>query len=106
MSEEKKDFTVAEFTEAVRGRLGNNAGLDAAIKIVFDDGAVVFIDGKSVPNSVSSGDGTADVTLRLAIETLNQLYRKELNPMMGVMSGKIKIEGNPMAAMKLDKLWS
>ena len=106
MSEEKKDFTVAEFTEAVRGRLGNNADLDAAIKIVFDDGSVVLIDGKNIPNSVSSSDGTADVTLRLAIKTLNQLYRKELNPMMGVMSGKIKIEGNPMAAMKLDKLWN
>lgn len=106
MSEEKKDFTVAEFIEAVRGRLGNNAGLDAAIKIAFDDGAIVFIDGKSVPNSVSSSDSPADVTLRLSIETLNQLYRKELNPMMGVMSGKIKIEGNPMVAMKLEKLWS
>ncbi|MEP7337504.1 MAG: SCP2 sterol-binding domain-containing protein [Acidobacteriota bacterium] len=106
MSEEKKDFTVAEFTEAVRERLGNNAGLDAAIKIVFDDGAIVFIDGKSVPNSVSSSDSAADVTLRLSIATLNQLHRKELNPMMGVMSGKIKVEGNPMAAMKLDKLWS
>ncbi|MEO6723975.1 MAG: hypothetical protein ABIP14_01620, partial [Blastocatellia bacterium] len=58
LSEEKKDFTVAEFTEAVRGRLGNNAGLDAAIKFVFEDGAIVLIDGKSVPNSVSNSDGT------------------------------------------------
>jgi len=106
LSEEKKDFTVAEFTEAVRERLGNNAGLDAAIKIVFDDGAIVFIDGKSIPNSVSGSDSAADVTLRLSIATLNQLHRKELNPMMGVMSGKIKVEGNPMAAMKLDKLWN
>ena len=106
MSEEKKNFTVAEFSDAVRGRLGNNAGLDATIKIAFDSGELVFIDGKTTPNSVSNSDSAADVTLRLSIETLNQLYRKELNPMMGVMSGKIKIEGNPMVAMKLDKLWS
>jgi len=106
LSEEKKNFTVAEFSDAVRGRLGNNARLDATIKIAFDSGEFVFIDGKNIPNSVGNGDSAADVTLRLSIETLNQLYRKELNPMMGVMSGKIKIEGNPMVAMKLDKLWS
>lgn len=106
MSEEKRDFTVAEFTDAVRERLANNAGLDATIKFVFDGGEVVFIDGKSVPNTVSSNDGPSDVTLRLSIQTLNQLHRKELNPMVGVMSGKIKVEGNPMAAMKLDKLWN
>ena len=106
MSEEKRDFTVDEFISAVRERLGSNAGLDATIKMVFDSGEVVFIDGKSVPNAVSNSDGPSDVTLRLSIETLNQLYRKELNPMMGVMSGKIKVEGNPMAAMKLDKLWN
>jgi putative sterol carrier protein len=106
LSEEKRDFTVAEFTDAVRERLGNNAGLDTTIKFVFDSGEVVFIDGRSVPNAVSNSDSPADVTLRLSVETLNQLYRKELNPMMGVMSGKIKIEGNPMAAMKLDKLWN
>jgi len=106
LSEEKRDFTVAEFASAVRERLDSNAGLDAAIKFVFDSGEVVFIDGKSAPNNISDSDGAADVTLRMSIETLNQLYRKELNPMMGVMSGKIKIEGNPMVAMKLDKLWN
>lgn len=105
MSEEKKDFTVAEFASGVRYKLGENSGLDVTIKFAFDDGQIVFVDGKSTPNTVSHDDDPADVTLRLSIATVNQLYRQELNPMMAVMSGKIKIEGNPMAAMKLGQLF-
>lgn len=85
--------------------MGENSGLDATIKLMFDCGNVVFIDGKSVPNSVHHNDDPADVTLRLSIETVNQLYRGELNPMMAVMGGKIKVEGNAMAAMKLGQIF-
>lgn len=106
MTEEKKDFTIDQFAAGVRHKLGEMSALDATIKFVFDCGNVVFIDGKSTPNSVSHNDHPADVTLRLSIETVNQLYRQEINPMMAVMSGKIKIEGNAMAAMKLGQIFS
>jgi putative sterol carrier protein len=105
VSEENKDFTVDQFAAGVRYKLGENSGLDATIKFVFDCGSVVFVDGKSVPNSVTQHDNESDVTLRLSIETVNLLYRKELNPMVAVMSGKIKIEGNAMAAMKLGQIF-
>lgn len=105
MSEENKDFTVDQFAAGVRHKMGENSGLDATIKLVFDCGNVVFIDGKSLPNLVHHNDDAADVTLRLSIETVNQLYRKELNPMMAVMGGKIKVEGNAMAAMKLGQIF-
>lgn len=105
MSEENKDFTVDQFAAGVRHKLGEKSGLDATIKFVFDCGKVVFIDAKSSPNLVHHNDDPADVTLRLAIETVNQLYRGELNPMMAVMSGKIKIEGNAMVAMKLGQIF-
>lgn len=106
MSEQKSDFTVDQFAAGVRYKLGENSGLDATIKFVFECGRVVFVDGKSLPNLVHHQDHPADVTLRLSIQTVNQLYRQELNPMMAVMSGKIKIEGNPMAAMKLGQIFS
>ncbi len=105
MSEEKKDFTVDQFAAGVRHKMGENSGLDATIKLLFDCGGIVFIDGKSLPNAVTHNDEPADVTLRLAIETVNQLYRGELNPMMAVMSGKIKVEGNAMVAMKLGQIF-
>jgi putative sterol carrier protein len=106
MTEQNHDLTVAELTDGMRQRLGENSGLNAAIKFIFDDGGIIFIDGKSVPNSVTNEDHPADVTLRMSVETLNKLRRKELNAMMAVMTGAIKLEGDPMAAMKLDQLLS
>ena len=61
MSEENKDFTVDQFAAGVRHKLGENSGIDATIKFIFDGGEVVFVDGKSVPNSVTHTDGEADV---------------------------------------------
>jgi putative sterol carrier protein len=104
MADEKKDLGLAEFTEGLRERVGANSGLDAVIKFAFDEGGVIFIDGKSDPNVVSNDDLPAEVTLKMSLETLNKLYRKETNGMMAFMSGKIKIEGNMMAAMKLDQI--
>jgi len=51
-------------------------------------------------------DIAADVTLRVSLATLNKLYRKETNAMTAVMMGKIKIEGNMMLAMQLEKVLS
>ncbi|MBO0723811.1 MAG: SCP2 sterol-binding domain-containing protein [Blastocatellia bacterium] len=85
-------------------RLGVNSGLDATIKFVLNGGGVIFIDGKSIPNNVTNEDKPADATLKMSLETLNKLRRKEINPMMAVMVGQIKVEGNVAAAMKLDKI--
>ncbi len=104
MAEETKDLGVAEFTDGFRQRVGKNSGLDAVIKFVFDEGGVIFIDGKSTPNVVSNEDDPAEVTLKMSLETMNKLYRKETNGMMAFMSGQIKLEGNMMAAMKLDQI--
>jgi putative sterol carrier protein len=104
VTEENRDFTIEEFTSGMRERVGNNSGLDATIKFVFTDGGIIYIDGKSIPNNVTNNDDPADVVLRMSIATLNKLRRKELNPMMAAMVGQIKVEGNVMAAMKLDKV--
>src|SRR5262245_7691693 len=104
MSEETKDFTVADFTEGFRERLGEKGNLNNTIKFVFDEGGIIFIDGKSTPNAVSNDDNAADVTLKLSLETLNKLRRKETNGMTAFMSGKIKLEGDMMVAMKLDQI--
>ncbi len=105
MTEPAKDLTVDEFTTGMREKIGENSRLDATFKFVFDDGRTIFIDGKTVPNRVSNDDQPAEVTLRMSIETLNKLHRKELNPTMAVMLGKIKLEGNMMTALKLDQIF-
>ena len=82
MAEERKDLGVAEFTEGIRQRVGENSNLGASIKFAFDEGGVIFIDGKSVPNVVTNEDSPADVTLKMSLNTMNKLYRKETNGMM------------------------
>ena len=100
----EEDHTVAEFTTGMQSLISRHSWLDATIKIVFEDESVIFIDGKSLPHTVTNEDGPAEVTLRMSLDTLNKLYRRELNPAVAAMTGKIKIEGNLMMAMKLDSL--
>ena len=100
--EEKREYTIEEFTTGMRRLLGENSGLDATIKIAFEDERIIFIDGRTAPNSVSNDDAPADVTLRMSLETLNRIYRRELHPALAAMTGKIKIEGDLRQALKLE----
>jgi len=104
MSEETKDLSVADFTEGFRNRLAGKPGINARIKFVFDEGGIIVIDGKSESNRVSDADDAADVTLRMSLEMMNKLHRKETNGMTAFMSGKVKLEGDMLAAMKLDQI--
>ena len=102
--EEKRDLTVSEFTTGIDRLIGDVDELDVRIKIVFEDSSVIHIDGQSNPKRVTNDDVDADVTLRMSLTTFNQLYRRELNPAMAAMTGKIRIEGDLMKAMKLEGL--
>lgn len=56
------------------------------------------------PNGVGTVDQDADCTIAITTENLAKLLAGKLNPMTGVMTGKLKISGNPAVAMKLGKL--
>ncbi|MEY3282273.1 MAG: SCP2 sterol-binding domain-containing protein [Acidobacteriota bacterium] len=100
------DLTVDQLTGMIREKLATVSGFNASARLVFDEGGSIFISGKTTPGVVSNEELPADVTLRLSLATLNKLYRRETNATTAVMSGKIKIEGNLMAAMQLDKILS
>lgn len=96
------DLSVADFTEGMQKLVSSHAPLDSRIKIVLENDGIIFIDGKSNPNSVTNDDAEADVTLWMSLETLNKLYRRELNPALAAMTGKIRLEGNLLDALKLE----
>lgn len=48
----------------------------------------------------------ADVTLSMTKDTFKALLNKELNAMMALMTGKLRIDGNPLLAMQLSQLFS
>lgn len=64
-------------------------------------GVIVMADG-----TASTADRETDCTLRLSEENLANLLKGQLNPMMALATGKLKLSGNPAVAMGLAKLLS
>ena len=91
-------------TEAIRHKVGDSSGLNATLK--FDCGAdgVVFLDGKSTPNTVSNEDKEADCTVAITLANLGALMTGELEPATGFMMGKFKVSGDMSVAMKLQRV--
>ena len=74
-------------------------------KLKFEvDGVGILIDGTSDNNTVIASDGEADCTISLTAEVLEKLRDGEINPMMAVMGGQIKIKGDMGLAMKVQSL--
>ena len=55
--------------------------------------------------TVTEGTGEADCTIRASEETLVKIARGEANPTTAYMTGKLKIDGDMGAALKLQKLF-
>lgn len=64
-----------------------------------DDGVIVLRDG-----TASTEDQDTDCTIRMTLDNLVKLLTGKLNPMTGVMTGKLKVSGDMGVAMKLGKL--
>ena len=91
-------------TETLRTKVGDSSGLNATLK--FDCGAdgVAYIDGRSVPNTVSNENKDADCTVAITHENLVALLTGELEPATGFMMGKFKVSGDMAVAMKLQRV--
>lgn len=91
-------------TEAIRSKVGTDSGLGATLK--FDCGAdgVIYIDGKSTPNTVSNNSGDAQCTVGISLEDLNAMLSGELEPTTGFMMGKLKVTGDMSVAMRLQRV--
>ncbi len=63
------------------------------------DGVIVLAD-----NTVSRDDRDTDCTIRITQSNLAKLITGKLNPMTGVMMGKLKVSGDARVAMKLGEL--
>ena len=75
-------------------------------KIKFSiDGNIIYIDGAANPPTVSKTDGPADATISASLDDFVKVMNKQLNPQMAFMTGKIKLQGDMMAAMSLQKIF-
>jgi putative sterol carrier protein len=103
-----KDFfamSLEEITTGMRQRVGDDAGLGATVKFDFGDAGLVYLDGKSVPNSVSNEDVEADCTIRMSMDDFISMSKGEIDPTTAFMMGKLKVDGDMTIALKLQKVF-
>src|SRR5688572_5087913 len=78
-------------TNRIKEKVGTNSGLDATVKFDLGGDGVIFVDGKSSPNSVSNEDKDADCTISMSLENFMKLVEGDLDPTTAYMFGKLKV---------------
>ncbi|WP_136442669.1 SCP2 sterol-binding domain-containing protein [Pacificoceanicola onchidii] len=91
--------TLTTAVEALNDKLGGQ-GFDGTAKFVLGDDGSLMIDS----DGARLGDDDADVTLTAETETFQQIFEGELNPTNAFMAGKLTIDGDMGAAMRLASL--
>lgn len=74
-----------------------DADFDGTAKFDVEGIGAIMLDG----SGARVGDEAADVTLSADSETFQAIFSGDMNPTSAFMSGKLKIDGDMGAAMKL-----
>lgn len=101
------------FNEILPAGLAKNAedaktiGAKFQINITGPTGGEWNIDASSTGPSAKAGTGDADCTITITDEDFQKLVENpQANGMQLFFAGKLKVSGNQMLAMKLQKLFS
>ena len=94
---------ISAVVEGINAKAASAPPLGSTLKIDFGD-QQVHVDGTGDANVVTASDAEADCVISVTPENFMQLVKGELNPMMAVMTGKVKIKGDMGVAMKLQSL--
>ncbi|WGW02304.1 SCP2 sterol-binding domain-containing protein [Tropicibacter oceani] len=78
----------------------SGSGFDGTAKFVLGDEGSLIIDS----DGARIGDDDADVTLSADADTFQQIFEGEMNPTNAFMAGKLTIDGDMGAAMRLASL--
>ncbi len=92
-------MTQAEMTELLQ-RGVNHAPLSGSLKFDSGDDGVIILEDQTVSNV----DRDADCTIKITAANLAKLIKGKLNPMTGVVTGKLKVSGDARIALKLGEL--
>ena len=95
---------IATATDKIREAVGENSGLGKTVKLDLGDAGKIYIDGASVPNTVTNEDKPADATVTISWDDFVALSEGRLEGMMAFMQGRLKIAGDMMIAQKLPAL--
>ena len=96
--------SINEIVAALTEKLSTAQPFGKKIKFSLD-GNIIYLDGTANPPTVATTDDPADVTISASIDDFVKIMNKQMNPQMAFMSGKIKLQGDMMAAMVLQKIF-
>jgi putative sterol carrier protein len=100
-------MNIEDITKQFADAASKAPGIGKSIKFAFTEGGgFVHLDLTGATPIITNEDKDADCTISTSVETLEKLRSGDLNPMMAVMSGKVKISGDMGVAMKLQSLFS
>lgn len=98
-----------EVPEKIAGNPAGAKAIGATYQFIItgDGGGEWFIDVKNDPKCVAGNPGGAECTMTLAAEDFQKLMENpQANGTQLFFSGKLKVTGNNMLAMKLNKLFA
>lgn len=81
---------------ALNEKLGAGA-FDGTAKFVIEEEGAIMLDS----DGARAGDDEAEVTMTADAETFREILDGSLNPTAAFMSGKLKVDGDMGAAMRL-----
>jgi putative sterol carrier protein len=96
-----------EFFDTLESRVDatKTAGMNSSYLFEIEGAGTWKVDVADGKVSVSEGAADADVTIRTSEETFSAIASGEQNPTTAYMTGKLKVEGDMGAALKLQKLF-
>jgi putative sterol carrier protein len=97
-------MTLDECTAAIRTKVGDDSGLNATLKFDCGEAGVIYVDGKSVPNTVDNRGADADCTVGITLDNLAAMLAGELEPATGFMTGKLKVQGDMSVALRMQRV--
>jgi putative sterol carrier protein len=96
-----------EFFENLESRVDSSktAGMNNSYVFEIEGAGTWKVDVSDGEVTVTEGGGDADATIRASEETFQAIANGEQNPTTAYMTGKLKVDGDMGAALKLQKLF-
>jgi len=98
-----------EFFDSLESRVGQKdlSGIRHTYRFEIDGAGTwtVAIDGGRVTVSEGATGGAPDATVRTSSDVFDRLVAGKQNPATAFMTGKVKVEGDLGAVMKLQKVF-
>jgi putative sterol carrier protein len=85
-----------QMTAKFKSAIAAGSTPDKSLKINLKDTGIIVVDSSSATNE----DVPADTTLTISRKDFDSLVAGKLNPSVAFMQGKIKIQGDPTAALQ------